>query len=96
VTAFRLASGKYAPNTSGGAAGRWNHAGTRVIYTASSLALSVLEMLASRGVLPDNYVHVRVDIPDDILISTFFEADLPANWWANPHPEGSRTFGTSR
>jgi RES domain-containing protein len=95
VTAFRLASGKYAPNTSGGAAGRWNHAGTQVIYTASSLALSVLEIIASHGVLPDNYVYVRVGIPEDILISSLVEDDLPGDWCANPHSETSRTLGTN-
>jgi RES domain-containing protein len=76
VTAFRLASGRYAPNTSEGAPGRWNHAGTRVIYTASSLALSVLEIIASRGALPDNYVYVRVDIPEEVPVSALFNAQI--------------------
>jgi len=76
-----------------GAAGRWNHAGTRVIYTASSLALSALEVMASRSVLPDDYVCV--DIPNDIPISSFSDSELPPDWWVYPHPESSRAFGTN-
>ena len=78
-----------------GAAGRWNHAGTRVIYTASSLALSALEVMASRSVLPDDYVCVAVDIPNDIPISSFSNSELPPDWWVYPHPESSRAFGTN-
>ena len=67
-----------------------------MIYTASSLALSALEILASRaGELPDNYVAVSVEIPDDLSVITMSEAILPPNWWSNPHLAKTRDLGTS-
>jgi RES domain-containing protein len=95
VTAFRLATRRHPPNMASGAAGRWNQAGVPVIYTGASLALSALEILASRSVLADDYVSVRVDIADDVSISVFSEEDLPPDWWINPHPESSRAFGSN-
>jgi hypothetical protein len=38
--------------------------------------LSVLEIIASRGALPDNYVYVRVDIPEEVPVSAFFNAQI--------------------
>jgi RES domain-containing protein len=67
-----------------------------VIYTASSLALSALEILASRtDELPDDYVAVSVEIPDDLSIITLSEAELPRNWWANPHQVETRNLGSA-
>lgn len=50
--------------------------------------------MASRSVLPDDYVCVLIEIPDDISISIFPGSELPADWWVYPHPESSRDFGT--
>jgi RES domain-containing protein len=65
------------------------------MYTASSLALCALELLATRaGELPDDYVAFSVAIPDSIAITRWSEADLPANWWAIPHPTETQELGT--
>ena len=56
-----------------------------MVYTSSSIALSALEILANRtGELPDDYVSVSVDIPDDVRVVTVPEAALPFKWWSNP------------
>ena len=48
-----------------------------MIYTASSLALSALEILANRtNELPDDYVAVSVEIPDDLSVIRLSEAQL--------------------
>jgi len=67
-----------------------------VIYTASSLALSALEILANRtNELPDDYVAVSVEIPDDLSVIRLSEAQLPPNWWANPHQVETRDLGSA-
>ncbi len=67
-----------------------------MIYTASSLALSALEILANRtNELPDDYVAVSVEIPDDLTIITLSEAELPTNWWTNPHQVETRNLGNA-
>ena len=65
-----------------------------MIYTASSAALAALEILANRtNELPDDYIAVSVDIPNDLRIITLSETDLPNNWRANPHPVETRNLG---
>jgi RES domain-containing protein len=56
---FRIARSKWAHIRTGSMiAGRWNRAGDKMIYTASSLALALLEVL----------VHVKLDqVPTDYV-----------------------------
>ncbi|MGO9258612.1 MAG: RES family NAD+ phosphorylase [Bryobacteraceae bacterium] len=66
---YRIARQKWIGNLSGsGVPGRWNQAGKRMLYTASSLALALLEMLVhvERDQLP-NYMWVAADVPDDYI-----------------------------
>jgi RES domain-containing protein len=94
LTSWRIGSSRFSASDSGGNAGRWNHKGIRVIYTASSAALAALEILANRtNELPDDYIAVSVDIPNDLRIITLSETDLPNNWRANPHPVETRNLG---
>src|SRR5271165_2547089 len=63
---YRIARPKWASDYTGsGLAARWNQRGARMIYTSSSLALALLEILVHvrRNQLPD-YVWVTAEIPD--------------------------------
>lgn len=75
----------------GGAAkhpGRWNDHGQPVVYTASSIALAVLETAAhiDDGGLPLNRYLVKIELPDVVWRSrTIFDvARLPVTWAAIP------------
>ncbi|MES9818765.1 MAG: RES family NAD+ phosphorylase [Candidatus Thiodiazotropha sp.] len=51
--------------------GRWNSPGRPVVYTSTHLSLAILEVLVHLEVdfedLPDDYVSVEIDIPDNVV-----------------------------
>jgi RES domain-containing protein len=61
---------------------RWNSPGRGVVYTAANLSLCVLESLVHMDLedLPDDYVSVRLEIPDDVGRTEIRLAALPPNW----------------
>lgn len=61
---------------------RWNSAGRRAIYCASSLAAAQLEILVHIGRTRPPVAHVwtEVTVPDDLAVTTFAAADLPPGW----------------
>jgi RES domain-containing protein len=68
---FRLHSSKYPANNGKGAAlegGRWNRKGTEAIYTSSSRALAILEVLVHYSVLPRDFVMTEIMIPVNVNI----------------------------
>ena len=76
--------------------GRWNQLGTRVIYTADSLALAVLEVLVhfQRDAPPLRYFSYEVALPDD-AIEEVPTRRLPRGWDALPATDASRSFGSA-
>jgi hypothetical protein len=90
ITAYRLSSSRYPPNSGKGAAirgGRWNAPGMEVIYLAASRPLAVLEILVHYSVLPKDFVMTPVRIPDHLeaAMEEISLAQLPPNWNA-PKP----------
>ena len=87
---YRIAKGKYADDLSGTSAemygGRWNSKGTKMVYTASSIALAMTEVAVHVpfGLLPVDYFVVSIDVPED-SISMITEEDLKDILW-NSHP----------
>jgi RES domain-containing protein len=76
------------------AGGRWNSPGVRVVYTSSSIALAVLEVLAyrkARAPLPARHLY-RVTLEVD-HITWLSPAQLPADWMAYPHPASTQAIG---
>src|SRR5262249_50608587 len=64
-------------------AGRWNHRGERVIYTADSLAHAIEETLVhseSGRLLAENLLVMRITIPEWIAIKRVAPRDLPEDW----------------
>ena len=64
------------------AGGRWNSRGIGMVYTSGSRALSLLEAYVHlpSGTIPDNYVMMRIDIPDTLSRNTIGIDTLPADW----------------
>lgn len=73
--------------------GRWNSPGTRVVYTASTTSLAILEIIV-HGVEPllDYYVAIRVEF-DASLVSSVDIKSLPAGWRAFPAPFELKRIG---
>ncbi len=67
------------------AAARWHSAGTPVVYTASSPASALLEVLVHLELndiehLPDSYQLLRIAVPDSIPIVEIDGESLDLNW----------------
>lgn len=98
-SAWRITKHKHAnvAFTGGGAeqnGGRWNSQGTRIVYTASSISLGLLEILAHVGSvsLLSAYVVIRLEFePGDIAIVEL--EDLPPGWSSSPPTQGSQSVG---
>ncbi len=76
------------------AGGRWNSPGRAVIYGATCLAGSLLEIVVQAGPrakLPGSHHCARALIPDDLAIEVLDEAELPG--WEAVDSASAREFG---
>lgn len=66
-----------------------------MVYTASSLSLAALELLANlkRRKAPDDLVATPADIPPGVGITEIEISRLPANWRDYPVPDVLRDLG---
>ncbi len=97
---YRICKTKYAAKSFDGEGafrfgGRWNSRGTRMIYTAGSLALAALEMLVH---LDDdsmlfNYSFISAKIPVELIVKVEDICDLPKNWSVSPSPLNVQQIG---
>lgn len=96
---YRLARQKHATPLSGkGAAkygARWNPVGVELIYTAQNRSLAMAEVAVhlTLATLPEDYMMITIDIPDDIKVKQLTEADLPADWQEFPHQASTQDIG---
>lgn len=70
------------------AAARWHHAGATIVYTASSPASALLEVMVHLELndlahLPDAYQLLTIEVPDSLAILELSEAELKTNWQKN-------------
>lgn len=74
--------------------GRWNGAGTELVYTAQSESLAMLELLVhlQASDLLAAYVTIRVDF-DDAQVEALSASALPARWRASPAPSRLQALG---
>ena len=102
---YRLCKKEFAPSTpdkaraagKGAAYGRshWNCKGTEAVYTSSSIALAVLEIMVNLTppVFP-NYECWRVEVPDSTVLTIQPEA-LPVEWRDRPYRPSVQALGDS-
>jgi RES domain-containing protein len=71
--------------------GRWNPAGTPVIYAAGSLALAMLERLVQRRNL-GGALLAEAEVPEDVAVDDLMTAP-PPGWRALGSPEAAAAGG---
>ncbi|MCY7307126.1 MAG: RES family NAD+ phosphorylase [Rhodoferax sp.] len=78
---------------------RWNHAGERLTYAATSISLAAWETRAHfgrGGALPWNRFLVRLDIPDEVWAAReILPRPPPIGWDAIPEGMVSRDLGSA-
>lgn len=84
---WRLTRAPYADLSGRGgelASGRWHTKGRPVVYTAGTAALALLEVRVRLDLpldlLPDDYVLMRIEAPDDLAVHDVAPGDLPEGW----------------
>ncbi|MCU0374583.1 MAG: RES family NAD+ phosphorylase [Chitinophagaceae bacterium] len=108
---YRITSAEYAADLSGTGAflygGRWNSKGVRLLYTAESSALAMLEALAHFTMLPQkrSYVKLTIDVSnlieqwqktaDAAWYKTVAAAELGNNWQLSAQLSVTRQIGDS-
>lgn len=92
IEAWRITKAKYANqaftgDASSAVGGRWNSPGTKVIYTASSISLAVLEIIAhlNRSDILNAYQLIQVTFEESI-VRQLDKASLPPTWRDHPPP----------
>jgi RES domain-containing protein len=75
--------------------GRWNSVGTPLVYSATNIALAVIEtvLYIRGGGLPFNRFLVGIDVPDDVWAARVVLDPLPGGWDAVPSGLASRNAG---
>jgi RES domain-containing protein len=78
--------------------GRWNEAGTPLVYASESRALACLETVVhlNSGGLPLNRYLVELEVPDDLwsAAEALTAETAPVGWDAQPASLASIRFGT--
>jgi RES domain-containing protein len=96
---FRLAQFPYHVDLSGKGAringGRWNSKGLPCIYTCSSTALCLTEILVNTpsGIIPKRYFRTQLEIPDNLPVYELPFRDYPSDWKAYPIPDSTTEIG---
>ena len=96
MVAYRIAHRRYPIFDGRGAllrGGRWNSAGTEVIYAAENYAGALLEQLvhARLGAIPKHHASILISIPDEVSCETLEAVGLLG--WAEDDCLVSRAFG---
>jgi RES domain-containing protein len=99
LEAWRIVKTKYLDQAFSGESasdygGRWNSPGTRLIYTASSASLALLEVLVHHKHSPalPAYSLIRIRFPGNIVL-TLDQSSLPENWRSHPSPGETQRIG---
>ncbi len=67
------------------AAARWHHVGAPIVYTASSPASALLEVMVHLELndlthLPDAYRLLKIEVPESLPVLELNEAELATDW----------------
>lgn len=75
---------------------RWNSLNTKLVYTAESRAIAMLEISVHLDLnedLPDDRFYVEIEIPDSVSILEVLRNHLPKDWQSNPPGLATQTIG---
>jgi RES domain-containing protein len=99
ITAWRIVEAQYADEIFSGEGARlwparWHEAGHRLVYTASTISLATLELIANtpRARLLTGYVITSCTFPE-VLVEDVDEKRLPSNWRDIPAPPELQQLG---
>ncbi|MDY6806110.1 MAG: RES family NAD+ phosphorylase [Cyanobacteriota bacterium] len=76
--------------------GRWHSRGTALVYASATLSLAILETFNNnvpRENLSKNFVFLKAQIPDRVLIQRLGKERLPGNWRDLPAPKSLALMG---
>ncbi len=75
--------------------GRWSQRGLRVVSTAESISLVLLELMVNVDCdhLLEHYSLFRVKIPETLVVQASSLAKLPHDWRQEPAPDSTRPIG---
>ncbi|MBE0661666.1 MAG: RES family NAD+ phosphorylase [Bacteroidales bacterium] len=96
---YRLAKAKYSSDLTGKGAektgGRWNSKGTSLLYTSESRALCTAEIAVHTplGSVPNDYVMISIEIPDDASITQVGFEELQEDWKTFPNSHATQEIG---
>lgn len=99
MTVYRICKNKFKKDLSGKGAelsgGRWNSKGVPMLYTSESIALCMLEVLVHipKSSVPDDFVLVKIEVPDNAAVSEVKINSLPKGWNDFPFTDETRDIG---
>lgn len=98
---YRLARQKYVDDLSGTGAAlfgyRWNSKGVKMVYTAQSRALAMAEVAVHLSLisLPEDYMMITLELPDELTIAELDLGLLDFGWNNFPHSPKTQEMGDS-
>lgn len=96
---YRISKGKYKEDLSGSGAelygGRWNNKGNKMLYTASSRALALLEVAVHvpYGILPKDYFLITIEVPELKMETISLKILKGTNWTSRPPSQLTQKMG---
>jgi RES domain-containing protein len=77
------------------APGRWNQAGTPLIYACNASSLNFLELLSIKGPVVTQSAWKLIVLEVSELIPSLDASQLPHDWKNRPHPSSTQEFGSA-
>jgi RES domain-containing protein len=76
--------------------GRWKTRGIPIFYTSGTrvLCLAEVAVLLPWGILPQDFILIRYEIRDKIVIQDLKEDELPTDWKVLPYGNSSQKLGS--
>ena len=94
IVATRFASGAFSGEGARRDGGRWNSPGARMVYTAGTISLALLELLVHLNSGDPIPLYSRCSVRfDGSLVMALDLKQLPKNWRQSPVPGAVRAFG---